>query len=302
MGLVNVYPDSAQGANNTPRKFLCQNNLVYWDPVLADMDSILNANMVNSVTNWQSQMIVMNARTDSMFNHIGRYITEPYSYLVTDTWMNKKPAFTDPQNLFTTQLENLKTFAIGTVDLNSLDVLPDWRLVNNDSSNYAYPDWPIPVDLSYSNSNLLTAGIGGFPIGDLNWFPTKKSEWLAQISAEYNNIGNALNEGNLITAAEEPLSLPVDFRLQQNYPNPFNQSTIIHYQIPEIDDISSIKVNVTLKIYDVLGKEIKKLIDEQKSPGKYELIFDGKGLTSGIYFYRLISGDYSITKKMILLK
>jgi hypothetical protein len=212
------------------------------------------------------------------------------------------PHFSDPQNLFTTQLENLKTFSIGTVDLNSIDVLPDWRLVNTSPGKYVHPDWPIPVDLSYSDVDILTAGIGGYPIGDLNWFPTKKSEWLAQRSAEYNNIGNALNDGNLITAAEEPLSMPVDFRLQQNYPNPFNQSTIIHYQIPEIDDISSIKVNVTFKIYDVLGKEIKKLIDEQKSPGKYELIFDGKGLTSGIYFYRLISGDYSITKKMILLK
>ena len=53
MGLVNVYPDSADVANNTPRKFLCQDNLVYWDPSLANMDSILNANKVNGATNWR---------------------------------------------------------------------------------------------------------------------------------------------------------------------------------------------------------------------------------------------------------
>jgi len=112
VGLVNVYPDNVDVANNTLRKFLCQSNLAYWDPSLANMDSILNANNVSGVTNWQSQMIVMNARTDSMFKHTGRFGTKPYEYLTTDAWKNQIPYFSNLQNLFTTQHANPKTFAL----------------------------------------------------------------------------------------------------------------------------------------------------------------------------------------------
>lgn len=116
MGLVNVYPDSADVANNTPRKFLVHNNLAYWDSSLANMDSLLDANKVNGLTNWRSQMIIMNSRTDSMFKQMGRFNTTAYRYLRTDTWKNQMPHFTDPKDLFTTQLALLKTFALGAVD------------------------------------------------------------------------------------------------------------------------------------------------------------------------------------------
>ena len=189
MGLVNVYPDSADVANNTTRRFLCQDNLAYWDPSLASMDSILDANKVNGLTNWRSQMIIMNARTDSVFKHIGRFSTTPYSYCVTDIWKDEMPHFTDSRDLFTTQLPILKAYALATVDTNVADygpasLLPDWRLVNSETNKYVYPDWPIPVNLSYSDARLQTAGIFGFPLGDLNWFPSQKTAWLAQRNRE----------------------------------------------------------------------------------------------------------------------
>jgi hypothetical protein len=61
-------------------------------------------------------------------------------------------------------------------------------------------------------------------------------------------------------------------------------------------------VLVTLKVYDILGNEIDVLVEEQKSPGTYEVEFSGRGLTSGVYFYRLTAGDFSITKQMMLVK
>ena len=298
MGLVNVYPDSADAANNTLRKFLCQNNLAYWDLSLANMDSILNANKVSGVTNWQSQMIVMNARTDSMFEHIGRFNTKPYEYLTTDAWKNQMPHFANPQNLFTTQLANLKTFAFGTVDFNSTSnffILPDWRLVNTDTTKHAYPDWPIPVDLSYTDADLRTAGLSGFPLGDLNWFPTQKAAWLAQRTAEYDNIDDALNAGRLVTAAHDQTSLPAEFQLQQNYPNPFNPSTTIGFSIPKAG-------YVTLKVYNILGQEVATLLDGFKAPQTYSLKFEGTGLASGVYFYRLFAPGVNMVKKMLLTK
>jgi hypothetical protein len=298
MGLVNVYPDSADVANSTPRKFLVQDNLVYWDPSLANMDSILDANKVNGLTNWRSQMIIMNSRTDSMFKHIGRFNTTPYRYLLTDTWKNQMPHFTDPKDLFTAQLANLKTFALVTVDTGSASwraVLPDWRLVNTGPDKYVYPDWPIPVDLSYSNADLQTAGLSGFPLGDLNWFPTRKAAWLAQRTAEYNSINNALNAGRLITAVHGQGSLPVEFQLQQNYPNPFNPSTMISFSIPKAG-------YVTLKVYNSLGQEVATLLDGFKAPQTYKLKFDGTGLASGVYIARLTAGDFSKSIKLILVR
>ncbi len=88
---------------------------------------------------------------------------------------------------------------------------------------------------------------------------------------------------------------PISFNLEQNYPNPFNPSTVIKYSIPNAD-------NVTLKIYDVLGKEIYTLVNEYQSAGYYELKFDAATLASGIYLYKLKAGNFTSTRKMLLIK
>lgn len=89
--------------------------------------------------------------------------------------------------------------------------------------------------------------------------------------------------------------IPSKYSMSQNYPNPFNPNTIIRYQIPG-------NGYVTLKIYDVLGKEVAVLVNEKKNGGVYEVTFNPVDLSSGIYFYRLTAGDFSDTKKMILVK
>ncbi|MBK7228842.1 MAG: agmatine deiminase family protein [Ignavibacteriales bacterium] len=93
------------------------------------------------------------------------------------------------------------------------------------------------------------------------------------------------------------LDLPTKFTLEQNYPNPFNPSTIISYQLPKAG-------NVTLKVFDVLGREVAVLVDEEKAAGSYNVEFGVKSLelSSGIYFYQLKVGDYLETKKMLLIK
>ncbi|MCB0753535.1 MAG: T9SS type A sorting domain-containing protein, partial [Ignavibacteriae bacterium] len=88
----------------------------------------------------------------------------------------------------------------------------------------------------------------------------------------------------------------------QNYPNPFNPTTTINFSIPEINKVGQSNNNTVLKVYDILGKEIATLVNEIKAPGNYQVQFDATSLTSGIYFYRLKSGEFLETKKMILLK
>ena len=115
-------------------------------------------------------------------------------------------------------------------------------------------------------------------------------------------------EYGLETSIIEDKSLPAQFVLEQNYPNPFNPETKISYKIAPLNPaVGGTLVHVTLKVYDLLGREVATLVDEFEQPGNYIVIFSvetcrGKSLHSGIYFYRLQSGSYSDSKKMVLLK
>lgn len=91
------------------------------------------------------------------------------------------------------------------------------------------------------------------------------------------------------------LSAPKEFALFQNYQNPFNPSTVIGYQIPKASW-------VTLKVYDMLGKEVATLVNEVKEPGTYEVQFDASHLTSGVYIYKLQAGASTAVKKLVLMK
>ncbi|MBX2975138.1 MAG: T9SS type A sorting domain-containing protein [Ignavibacteriaceae bacterium] len=119
----------------------------------------------------------------------------------------------------------------------------------------------------------------------------------------YTNIGlkgmvkNGIVYGDttLVGVEIEGDNLPLQYSLSQNYPNPFNPITTMTFQIEENGFTS-------LKIYDLLGKEVTTLVNEEKQAGKYEVKFDASSFSSGIYYYRLQSGGYFETKKMILLK
>ncbi|MGB5289332.1 MAG: Omp28-related outer membrane protein, partial [Ignavibacteriaceae bacterium] len=90
-------------------------------------------------------------------------------------------------------------------------------------------------------------------------------------------------------------SVPVSFTLEQNYPNPFNPATTITYSIPKESQVS-------LKIYDVMGREIVEVVNSKQSPGSYNVEFDAASLASGTYFYKLTAGEFVSVKKMVLLK
>jgi hypothetical protein len=89
--------------------------------------------------------------------------------------------------------------------------------------------------------------------------------------------------------------IPTAFSLSQNYPNPFNPSTSISFDIPD-------QSYVTLKIYDLLGREVDNLVNEELNSGSYNIVWNAENLSSGVYFYNLVSGSFSETKKMVLLK
>jgi hypothetical protein len=115
-------------------------------------------------------------------------------------------------------------------------------------------------------------------------------------------------EGNLMGVEkifQQESNLPKGYSLFQNYPNPFNPATTIRFKVE--GERSKVPHPVTLKVYNILGQLVRTLVDEEKSPGSYQVIWDGKDqsgeeVSSGIYFYKLKAEDYTETKKMILLK
>jgi photosystem II stability/assembly factor-like uncharacterized protein len=178
------------------------------------------------------------------------------------------------------------------------------------STMFTNPLWSIDFPISGASQIGYAAGSQGFILKTYD----AGSNWQQQgsgTSLRLNKVffldldyGFAVGENGTIlrtTTGGEP-STGVDehnfistYNLEQNYPNPFNPSTVISYRLP-------VTSNVTLKVYDVLGNEIATLVNEELSVGEYEVEFSATGLTSGIYFYQLKAGQFSETKKMVLLK
>jgi hypothetical protein len=137
--------------------------------------------------------------------------------------------------------------------------------------------WSEVTDITVNNEGSNADGIGSITANNLTSF------------------------GQFIVVSKDfpPVSVPQikssRFSLSQNYPNPFNPSTTIHFSIAK-------SLYVTLKVYDILGRGIATLVDGKREEGEHTVVWDGKGLSSGIYYYRLQAGDYSEMKKLCLLK
>jgi photosystem II stability/assembly factor-like uncharacterized protein len=136
-------------------------------------------------------------------------------------------------------------------------------------------------------------------VNDLLWgihFINDNEGWVVgQISSQYGVLLHTTNGGVTFVDEKQVDEIPSTYFLSNNFPNPFNPSTTINYSIPK-------QSNVTLKLFDVLGRELFTLVNKEQRQGNYEVELDGSDLTSGIYFYRLQAGDFVETRKMLLIK
>ncbi|MBX3006801.1 MAG: T9SS type A sorting domain-containing protein [Melioribacteraceae bacterium] len=156
------------------------------------------------------------------------------------------------------------------------------------------------VDIGLSKTSGL--GINGAGIiasaqfnSDLDQAITFSLVDVVAIDQNGNSIQLDVQQTEITVDVPNLNSLPVEYTLYQNFPNPFNPTTLISYSIP-------VAGNVSLKVYDLLGNEVSDLVNEYKNAGNYEIRFNGSQLSSGVYFYKLCSGNFSNTKKFILMK
>jgi len=178
----------------------------------------------------------------------------------------------------------------------SLNIDEKYYLVDNVTS-FIPVDWMMTYKFQGSKLNIAFAG-----------FKTLTKGIFAEVVLKFKSIPTVhkingiavVNDINEIRLNDKELDLiPNKYELYQNYPNPFNPVTKIKYDIPDLDQKSDL---VELKIFDILGNEVKTLVNKQQNAGIYEVIFDGSKISSGIYFYRLRCNSFTSIKKMVITK
>ncbi|MBK8553845.1 MAG: T9SS type A sorting domain-containing protein [Ignavibacteria bacterium] len=179
-----------------------------------------------------------------------------------------------------------------TFQIDERNVILKWTTSSEENNsgfeiqrNQNQSEWKV-IGFSESNGNSTSPEDYAFTDNNLN--SGKYGYRLKQIdfngSFKYYNLNN-----------EVVINVPEKYSLFQNYPNPFNPKTTINYQIPAA-------INVTMKVFDISGKEISTLVNEKKEAGFYSVDFDGTDLSSGTYIYTLQAGDFVSTRRMIVIK
>ena len=168
---------------------------------------------------------------------------------------------------------------------------PNWVSGGSGAMLFAGPFTLAPYDTQWT----MLALVPGLGSSNLNSITAMREKVQILRSLPYDSLVFGSTNYFITDVDEAGNIIPEIFSLSQNYPNPFNPSTSIQYAV-------SHRQFVSLKIYDVLGKEIATLVNEEKSAGNYEVNFNASSLSSGVYFYTLRAGSFVQTKKMILIK
>jgi len=182
---------------------------------------------------------------------------------------------------------------------------------NNDSAGYIFTVNP-PGDrnlMIHSGSEDLTVMPGDtqriamcqlIARGSNNLNSVTKLKQLSDLAIEFYNSNFTIGVNQIST------EVPTKYSLSQNYPNPFNPTTKIKFDIAKFPSIGGVPEGrsglVSVKVYDITGREIRTIVNERLQPGTYETTFDGSQLSSGVYFYKLATNGFTETKKMVLIK
>ncbi len=155
-----------------------------------------------------------------------------------------------------------------------------------------------PVTISWSVAYGSVVTLNNVPVanqGDTVLHPTAPTDYVLETTGDVNS-SQTITVNAVVADVGEPTGvLPAQYGLAQNYPNPFNPSTTIVYQVPE-------HAFVRLNVYDVLGREVATLVNEEVPAGEYALQWDASAMMTGVYYYRIQAGNYTETRKLLLMR
>jgi len=276
-------------------------NALYLDPDISDYwDDTINPLMPDDSAKVR-QVKLWNQDVDST-------ITADDNFTIGKNYWQFDPGFA----MNPTQIDSMNGWNLA--NWTEEDHYPDWRIpppVEYDDGVATLSNWPLNIDLSYTNDDLR--GTDGLPLGDLNWFPDAKADYLANrdtyIAALQDSMTAAtfvyipgdsasalITSENLPTSIESDISsIPDQIELRQNYPNPFNPTTNISFKLPSASDVK-------LTVYNVLGQQVAELVNQHMTAGVHTVNFDASNLASGVYLYRIEAGSFTQSKRMMLIK
>ena len=206
------------------------------------------------------------------------------SYPVPPGWMVKFLQDTNFTNELHTRYSLLRKTILSEGSL--YHYIDSIHALVNEAQVRHYQRWPIlGINVGTPEVDAQPTTFDGEITKFKKWISTRLS-WL-----DANMLGKDIQA----TGVQGTVVIPKDFVLFQNYPNPFNPTTVIHYYLP-------VASHAVVKVYDVLGREVATLVNEQKPAGSYHVAFDARLLSSGVYFYRITAGTFTKSKQMMLIK
>ncbi len=231
-----------------------------------------------------------------------------YGYVINDSLVNLSNAVNYVYKINDNRISEVANVGVGRL----LNFKNDQLFYTRDTTLYKRP-FDTKTNLLGEETKVLTTGYYTYASDDGNYLAISKKDSIVIYSFEkkafvfknyYKNarsyrtfldssflyLAILENKTDLVTT-----SLPTNYSLSQNYPNPFNPETTMSYSIPKSE-------HVTLKVFDVLGREIATIVDEYKQAGTYKANFNASGLVSGVYFYQLRVGSFMQIKKMVMIK
>jgi hypothetical protein len=257
---------------------------------------------------WENGQLVNSYHSTYTYDAQGNMLTELHQYWENGqlVWSNRSTFTYDTQgNMLSELYENwengqwVNSFR-GTYTYDAQGNMLSWLYENWDNGQ-----WVNSYRITYTydtQGNLIS--LWSHCWQNSAWtpadFPGRYGFSAVDNAGNYYNLGRGYNftlsYKMIVTEVESEIgNVPGIYTLSQNYPNPFNPNTTIRYQIP-------VRNLVTLKLYDILGREIITLVNEEKAAGSYEINWNASTLSSGVYFYQLKAGEFVSTKKMILIK
>ncbi len=277
VGLVNIDTLGTwiEGVDDNERTVIYSNNLRYTTQQVLDFQKETTA----------TYQPTMNEKTKGMFANFPKMTTENNMEETLDPDFVQLP----PESALDPYFAMVKGKRDTT--LRTAEWPQDWAW-DWDGDRKAILSWPPPVNLKPQAASLVDAGSDGYPLGDLNWYGQNV------VDAWEQGLDNPLISG---VAAKDDAARPADFVLSQNYPNPFNPVTTIGFQISE-------PTTVSLTVVNMLGQKVRTLINNRRyNPGRYDVKWNGRDdngrqQVTGVYFYRLETGNSTAMRKMIMIK
>ncbi|MCZ6616650.1 MAG: T9SS type A sorting domain-containing protein [Gammaproteobacteria bacterium] len=251
------------GVSETDRDIVISNNNFYWDQELVDF---FNSGYMTSCTECSGgtlkQWPIFNPRAQTFVDA---------GLVRFDNAIEDNPEFVN-----TPPISNYITWTTDYWALGASEVFATTVYYDPDGPQNV-DTWPVPEDFSYPTTKAsYTGGTGGFPLGDLNWFPAQKAAWEA--------VGGGTSSGTdfgIIVANEDPDEVPTGFVLRGNYPNPFNPSTTIDFDL-------NVPAEVSVSVFDVLGRQVLTTPALQVAAGaRQQIRVNASSLASGVYLYRV---------------